>query len=379
MKTFYAFKNEATDTPELTIFNEVGFWGDSAKGFYNQLKGIKAEKIKVMINSPGGSVVDGYAIYNMLRAHPADIEVHIVGIAASIASVIAMAGDKICMPENSLMFIHQPLVGIQGNAEEHRKVADDLDKLSEGIMNIYMARSHIDRPTLQRMMDEETLLTAKEAKRFGMCDEVIPEMKAAAKADFKVEDHFSKELAAKISWVAQETQLPPITPTGGQEKQPVSNTMTPEEKAELDAAKAALATARQKVAALEADNALATQAASNATTTAHQTATTQVKAAEKSRKDGIQALAAKFDNKSGDLAEATVKALAAETTVEEFKAQVMDILNERPTKAAIKQGGETGDEKDFGKKYEACKTFKERQALLRANPAEAKKYLAANR
>ena len=100
MKTFYAFKNvENQEEAEISIFDEIGFWGSNAKDFYAQLKAIKAKKIVLRINSPGGSVVDGYAIYNMLRSHSATKEVRVDGIAASIASVIAMAGDTIVMPE----------------------------------------------------------------------------------------------------------------------------------------------------------------------------------------------------------------------------------------------------------------------------------------
>lgn len=364
MRTFFNFKNaDSPDNAEINLLDEIGFWGDNAKSFHSQLKAIKATTIKVHINSPGGSVVDGYAIYNMLRAHDADIEVHIDGMAASIASVIAMAGDKIIMPENALMFVHQPWCTIAGNSEELRKCASDMDKIGEGIKNIYMARTKMDGPTIDRLMSDETLLTAKEAKRLGFCDEIVPELKMAAA--FKSADYFGANTVLRIA--AHMKQFPSDTPSGGQENQP-TNTMTPEEKAQLDAANG-------RVAALEAEKQITAVAVTAAKKEAHQDATTTVKAAEKTRKDGIQALVTKY-GKDGDLNDVAVKAMAAETTVAEFQQQVMDLINERPAKAAIKHtGGEKHAAGSFGEKYEACKTDAERHALVRANKTEARAYL----
>ena len=108
MRPCFAF-NAATDTEAtLEIYDEIGFWGVQAKEFITQLKGVKAPVLNVEISSPGGDVFAGIAIYNALKASGKEIVVKVMGMAASAASLIAMAGDKIVMPKNSFMMIHNP-------------------------------------------------------------------------------------------------------------------------------------------------------------------------------------------------------------------------------------------------------------------------------
>lgn len=155
----------------------------SAAGFRDALKDLGDVKtINLHINSPGGSVFEGIAIYNMLKQNKAHVNVYVDGLAASIASVIAMSGDAIFMPSNSMLMIHNPWTMAVGNASELRKQADDLDKITESSIQTYLnqAGDKLDEETLRQLMDDETWLTAKEAVDYGLATEVIEANKAAA-------------------------------------------------------------------------------------------------------------------------------------------------------------------------------------------------------
>ena len=169
---------------EIWIYEEIGdgwFGGISAKGFADDVKALGAVKrIKLRINSPGGNVFDGTAIYNILKQHSAQVAVHIDGLAASIASVIAMAGDEIIMAENALMMIHNAWAMAVGNAEELRRQAEMLDKVNEAIRATYIRRTGREDKEIARWMDEETWMTAKEAQERGFIDSTSPAQEVAA-------------------------------------------------------------------------------------------------------------------------------------------------------------------------------------------------------
>ncbi|KAF1295098.1 hypothetical protein BAU15_04915 [Enterococcus sp. JM4C] len=157
----------------------------SAISFRNDLSTIKAvEEIEVRVQSYGGSVFSGVAIYNMLKNHKAMITVYIDGVACSIATVIAMAGDKVIMPSNSMMMIHNPMSSLSyGNSNELRKMADTLDKIRESSIDAYLSKSNgkITREKLIELLDEETWLSAEECKNYGFCDEVTNQVELVAK------------------------------------------------------------------------------------------------------------------------------------------------------------------------------------------------------
>ncbi|MBB1079061.1 Clp protease ClpP [Limosilactobacillus sp. STM2_1] len=173
---------------ELYIDGEIvtDEWEDSdtsAAGFRDTLKSLGDVKtINLHINSPGGSVFEGIAIYNMLKQNLAHINVYIDGLAASIASVIAMSGDVIFMPSNSMLMIHNPWTMAVGNSKELRKQADDLDKITQASVRTYLEKAgdKLNESTLKELMDEETWLTAQEAKDYGLADEVVEANQAAA-------------------------------------------------------------------------------------------------------------------------------------------------------------------------------------------------------
>lgn len=129
-------------------------------------------QINIYINSYGGSVFEGTAIYNQLRRHPAHKTVYVDGFACSVASVIAMAGDEVVMPRNALMMVHNAWMFVQGNAEELRKAADDLEKINEAGRAAYLQKAG-DRLTpemIAQLEDDETWLTAEECIQYGLAD-----------------------------------------------------------------------------------------------------------------------------------------------------------------------------------------------------------------
>ena len=189
MPKYLTVKQAVKNKPaEMYIDGEIvtDEWEDSdtsAAGFRDALKSLgDVKNINLHINSPGGSVFEGIAIYNMLKQNPASLNVYVDGLAASIASVIAMSGDAIYMPANAMMMIHNPWTLAMGNAEELRKQADDLDWITESSVQTYLAKAgdKLDEKTLKELMDNETWLTAQEAVDYGLADEVMDANQVAA-------------------------------------------------------------------------------------------------------------------------------------------------------------------------------------------------------
>lgn len=181
MKNWYSIQAKA-DAPaaDISIYDEIGLWGVTAKQFIADLKALDAKTIRLAINSPGGSVFDALAMYNALRQHPAAIEVTVMGVAASAASLVAMAGDKIIMPENAFMMIHNPLNFAYGNADELREMADVLDKIGASLVATYAARTGLAADEIKTLLAAETWLDAGEAVAKGFADELQPALKVAA-------------------------------------------------------------------------------------------------------------------------------------------------------------------------------------------------------
>lgn len=188
MKRFWQFRAAAGDSKvgELLLYgiiSDVSWWGDeiTPKQFKQDLDALgDIDELRVYINSDGGDVFAGQAIHSMLKRHKARVIVYVDGLAASIASVIAMAGDVVRMPRNAMMMIHNPWTFTWGNAEQLRKVADDLDVIRESIVAAYEDKSGLTRDELIPMLDAETWLTADEAVSKGFADEIEEAKKVAA-------------------------------------------------------------------------------------------------------------------------------------------------------------------------------------------------------
>ncbi|HOR28989.1 MAG TPA: Clp protease ClpP [Candidatus Sumerlaeota bacterium] len=157
----------------LEIYDAIGdFWGVTPADVSRQLRDAgEVEQINVFLNSPGGDAFDGIAIFNLLKNHPAPVHAFVMGLAASAASIITMAADRIVMERGAFLMIHNASGLAIGNASVMREMAGLLDKLDGQLAEIYVERSGQDRDQIQQWMDEETWFTAEEAIEAGLADE----------------------------------------------------------------------------------------------------------------------------------------------------------------------------------------------------------------
>lgn len=179
-------KTEDGKSADIFLYDEISPYlpGSNAKDVVSQLKALsEVETLNVRINSPGGSVFEGMAIYNALARHPGTVNVFIDGLAASIAGVIAMAGKTISMADNAMFMIHLPSAVAFGTAPEMRKTADVLDQLKDTIATVFVNRTGKKRETVNNWMEEETWMGADDAKKNKLVDSIVTGVKAAAFAD----------------------------------------------------------------------------------------------------------------------------------------------------------------------------------------------------
>lgn len=225
---------ETPDTLDVYIYGDVeektwvddGWWGymedseNSANHFREVLgENPQAKQINVYINSNGGSVFEGTAIYNQLKRHPAHKTVYVDGFACSIASVIAMAGDEVVMPRNALMMIHNMYMVAMGNAAELRKAAQDLDTINAAGREAYLAKAgeKLSEKRLVEMMDAETWLTAQECIDLGLADRFAEEDADMSRAEEVLQKagltlqqriQFNRTLAAQLRDLTIEPKAP---------------------------------------------------------------------------------------------------------------------------------------------------------------------------
>lgn len=334
-KSWYEVKNSATGNgAEIYLYDEIGGWGVSAKDFIAEVKALTGQPIALHIHSPGGSILDGHAIYNALLRHKGGLTVQIDGLAASMASVIAMSGRPVRMAENAFLMIHNPWSVAIGDSEDMRKSADLLDKMRDGLVNIYAQKTGKEEEEIEEMMDAETWLTASEAKDQGFIDEITDKLEIAASFDLK-----------KFGKVPQALAKPVDTT-----QKPMSDTII----AEL--------TAKHEAAAEQAK--LNFQAL-------------QAKTLE------LDALKAAFDAQATDLATLRTAAVEAKSALEEYKAKEVEKINEEAARVAASHGHaqlaigkeeltEAEKNKTLQEQYSEAKTPMER-AKLRVSLVNAAK------
>ncbi|EPU9530624.1 ClpP-like prohead protease/major capsid protein fusion protein [Escherichia coli] len=187
MNRWYTIKAaDVRGTAEISIYEEIGGFGITAKQFTEDLKALgDVSHINLRIHSPGGDVFEGIAIYNLLRNHPADITVYIDGVAASMASVVAMAGDRVVMPENAMMMIHKPWGISGGNAGDMRDYADLLDKVETVLIPAYARKTGKSAQEIATMLEDETWMDGKECLKHGFADELLPSVRVMARIESK--------------------------------------------------------------------------------------------------------------------------------------------------------------------------------------------------
>ena len=174
----------------ITIFDVIGedFWsggGFTAKRMAAALRANAKREVTVKINSPGGDMFEGVAIYNLLREHPQKVTVHVLGLAASAASIIAMAADEIVMGGGSFMMIHNAWGMVIGNRHDMGDAAGLFEKFDGALADIYEARTGRKRGAIEEFMDAETFFGAAEAVREGFADAADEKLVAAAAPETK--------------------------------------------------------------------------------------------------------------------------------------------------------------------------------------------------
>lgn len=248
-----AVKEDNADVADLYLYNIIDDYAyegytDSAESILKDINSLgNIKTLNVFINSPGGSVFEGISIKNMLERQKLKgcfINVVIDGLAASIASVIAMAGDKVTMPENALMMIHRASCGCMGNADDFAKQIEVLNKIDLVLTNTYVTRSNglLTEEDVTNMFNSgDTWLTAQEAKDFGLCDEITEKLEAVAKyedctKDSKIDlDKWSNKVD---EWYNEISEVAKDSEEGGNEvdnQQPINVTINLDVQAILDA------------------------------------------------------------------------------------------------------------------------------------------------
>ncbi|MFI3039359.1 ClpP-like prohead protease/major capsid protein fusion protein [Atlantibacter hermannii] len=191
--SWFRMQASADSEAEIYIYDEIGYWGVTAKQFVANLKALgDITHIKLHINSPGGDVFDGIAIFNALKFHGAAITVYIDGLAASMASVIAMVGNPVIMPENTMLMIHKPWGFAGGDADDMRDYADLLDKVESVLIPAYAAKTGKSHDEIAAMLEDETWLTGEECLAQGFADQVTPSLQAMACIHSKRIEEFEK-------------------------------------------------------------------------------------------------------------------------------------------------------------------------------------------
>jgi len=202
-KKAFSIECKTATRAEIAIYSSIGdsMWDDSvsAKSFNQELTGLPSSvnQIDVRLNSGGGDVFDGMTIYNRLKQHKAKVTVYIDGLAASIASVIALAGDEIVMGEGALMMIHKPWTMAQGDSKDLEETIDRLNDVEEQILGIYERNTNLSRPELRKMIAETTWFDADQAIDMGF-------------AQRKMASDESVDMAASLNnafWIKDKPQL----------------------------------------------------------------------------------------------------------------------------------------------------------------------------
>lgn len=201
-RSWYNIRNAAGPEAEVYIYDEIGYWGITANDFIGNLRDIKATKIALYINSPGGDVFDGVAINNALLRHPAELTVWIDGIAASAASFIAMAGDEVVMSPHGQMMIHEASGLTIGPADDMRKMAEILDKQSDNIASFYAERTGGTVEEWRDLMRDETWFSDREAVEVGLADRVDGDGEEKPPVKAQLEDPSTPEDLATVAVLA---------------------------------------------------------------------------------------------------------------------------------------------------------------------------------
>ncbi|MDV2340905.1 Clp protease ClpP [Vibrio cholerae] len=227
-ENWYRIVASSSGAVEIYIYDEIGGWGITARQFANDLKSRgDVRNIVLRIHSPGGDVFEGMVIYNLLNQHPAYITVYIDGLAASMASVIAMVGDVVIIPMNAAIMIHKPW-GIQGgDADDMRRYADLLDQVEDSLVSAYTKKTGKTVEEIKQLLDAETWMFGQEAVELGFADMVAEPLQAAASLNSKRLQEFTHMPEQFKAFLGPRAQTPPAAPTHQPAPQPAASVPTP--------------------------------------------------------------------------------------------------------------------------------------------------------
>lgn len=238
-KSWFRMQAKEDQTADIYIYDEIGGWGISARRFTEDLISLgNLSHINLHIHSPGGEVFDGIAIYNQLKNHSATITVYIDGLAASMASVIAMVGDTVIMPKNAMMMIHKPWGVSWGDANDMREYADLLDKLENVLIPAYVAKTGKTTEEITAMLEQETWLDGDECVEHGFADKVIEPVKAMVSLTSKrIEEFSSMPSAIKNQITPKNTTKPTQQPQPNSSPEPQPSATYADEQIRLNGIK----------------------------------------------------------------------------------------------------------------------------------------------
>lgn len=217
MKKFWNWKNQTETSPERTLFlngtiaEESWFDDDISPALFKNDLMAGDGNITVWINSPGGDTVAAAQIYNMLMDYPGKVTVKIDGIAASAASVIAMAGEKVLVSPVSMMMIHNPSTIAYGDTAEMQKAISVLNEVKESIINAYEIRTGLSRTKISHLMDAETWMNANKAIELGFADEVLTRTEELEQPDVSMEFSESQVTNSLLNRIGKAAKIKPKT------------------------------------------------------------------------------------------------------------------------------------------------------------------------
>lgn len=316
-------KRYVGDATSIYIHGEIGSYGATSKEFVQDLNEIETGLIELHIDSVGGSITDGTVIYNALRSHPAQVDVYIDGIAASIASIIILAGDNIYIPDNAAVMVHLPMVSYMeyANANELNDAAELLEKYESVLTAIYQRHTEQPLEVIQTWYEKDTWFFGQEAVDAGLATEVIDPVAIAAKAEviktFSDSQYSSVNRTKNANQTDMETEIL-------EEVEEETNVDLSKLVETVNAKEEEIAGLKQQIESIKAE------------AEAQKEEQDKLVELEAKRKEGINALTEKFDVE-GDLATVANEALTGDCSVEDFKEILLEKISNRHTAKAVKQ------------------------------------------
>ena len=338
---WYEVKSQrnAEGETDIFIFDEIGIWGITADKLINDVQSAKPTRINLHINSPGGSVWDGWAIFNYLRAHSAPVTAYIDGVAASISGVIAMAADEIIMAETSLFHMHLPAIDGYMRLDALKDMVAELEKVDTLIREVYQKRTGATEEQLEEWFTGETYFTPEEALNAGLIDRIEEKVRMVACAAQWNPNNYTLPLSKVQAGERLLARHPDGQNNNNNREETTNMSKELEEKvASLTTAKATLESENTQITAkFEAEQKSRQEAEKKATE-----AKNTIEANQK-RIDSIVALSEKYD-KDGDLKAFALQAIQNGKSADEYKDEILEVIAKRPTSQRL-EGGEGGDSK----------------------------------